>query len=151
MSNKPSNAGKAWNDDEVVQLLKEIQKKVSIDQIAVIHGRTSGGIWSRLREIAADYHFNDERSVEEIMKFTGLSEDDIKDAILRRVRRDDLKEERQKQKEQKQMFKTIPKFIENEIKPNKENNSDILTVLIDIKNLLIENNKKLDVLTQARH
>ena len=58
---KFANLGKAWADEEVVQLLTEIQKNLTHAEIAEIHKRTTGSILSRLKSIAADYHFNDNR------------------------------------------------------------------------------------------
>ena len=87
---KYANIGKSWKDDEVAQLLGEIQKKLSLDQISEIHKRSVGGIRSRLREIAADYYFNDERPIDEIKRYTGLTVEDISDAISRRQHRIDM-------------------------------------------------------------
>jgi hypothetical protein len=87
---KYANLGKSWKDDEVAQLLGEVQKKLSLDQISEIHKRSVGGIRSRLREIAADYYFNDERPIDEIKRYTGLTVEDISDAISRRQHRIDM-------------------------------------------------------------
>jgi len=76
--------GKPWKDEEIMQLLQSIQKKKSIEEIAEEHGRTVGGINSRRRELAADYHFNGNRTIEEIQKFTGLTKEQVEDAIKRR-------------------------------------------------------------------
>jgi hypothetical protein len=45
---KPVRMGKAWDDDEILQLLTSIRKKKTIDEISEIHQRTPGGIVSRL-------------------------------------------------------------------------------------------------------
>lgn len=139
----PSNVGKPWEDDEIVQLLKEVQRKLTIDEIAIIHKRTFGGIRSRLRELAADYHFNDGRPIEQIIKFTGLSESDIKDAIEKRTTKLKYLEERQKQKEEGQIKRE--EIIRQHSPPNsaKDIQSQILDTLLDIKNLLLEMNAKM--------
>ena len=83
-SKYPSRMGQPWKDDEVVKLLTSIQKKKSIDDIAKEHERTKGGIRAHIRQLAADYHFNNEMPIEEIQKYTGLSKEDIEDVIKRR-------------------------------------------------------------------
>jgi hypothetical protein len=83
-SNLPSRVGKIWDEEEIKKLLSSIQKKKSVEEIAKEHERTVGGIESCIRKLATDYHFNDNRSIEEIQKFTGLSKDEIELAIKRR-------------------------------------------------------------------
>lgn len=79
--------GQPWSDQETVKLLSSIQKKKTIDEIAVEHERSNGGITSRIRILAADYHFNDKRPIEEIQKFTGLSKEQIEEIIKKREKR----------------------------------------------------------------
>ena len=77
----PARMGKPWTDEEVVQLLASIKKKKSIEDIAAEHQRTVGGINAQRKRLAIDYYFNDDRTIEQIGKFTGLTEEQIKDAI----------------------------------------------------------------------
>jgi hypothetical protein len=79
-----TNLGKSWKDDEIAQLLSEVQKKMSHDDIAEAHGRTVGSIISRLKTIAADYHFNDEMPIDKIIRYTLLKPSDVVDAISKR-------------------------------------------------------------------
>lgn len=128
--------GKPWSNDEQNQLLKEIQKKIPIEMIAELHGRTNGGITSRLREIAANYYFNNNLQVPEIQKYTGLTFDEISDAIARREVQKQVKEQKQKQKEitngkEKEKKVISPKIVE-EVSDTKE----IISLLKDIKVLL---------------
>jgi hypothetical protein len=81
----PARMGKKWEDDEVVKLLRSIQKKKSISDIATEHQRTIGAINSERRKLAADYWFHDKRPIEEIIKFTGLTKEEIEDTIKRRT------------------------------------------------------------------
>jgi len=81
----PARMGKKWDDDEVLKLLKSIQKKKPISEIATEHQRTISAINSERRKLAADYWFNDKRSIEEIIKFTGLTKKQIEDTIKRRT------------------------------------------------------------------
>lgn len=78
------NLGKSWKDDEIAQLLSEVQKNMTHDDIAEAHGRTVGSISSRLKTIAADYHFNDEMPIDKIIKYTKLDPSDVADAISKR-------------------------------------------------------------------
>jgi hypothetical protein len=84
---KFANLGKSWTDEEVVQLLTEIRKNLTHAEIAEIHKRSTGSILSRLKSIAADYHFNDNRPIEQIMKYTGLSQREFQEAIVKRQRK----------------------------------------------------------------
>jgi hypothetical protein len=84
MASIPSRNGARWNEDETRQLLTNIRKKKTIVEIAAIHERTTTSISNRLIEVAADYHFFDARSTEDIMKFTGLSHKQVVNAIERR-------------------------------------------------------------------
>jgi hypothetical protein len=81
----PARMGKKWEDDEVVKLLRSIQKKKSISDIATEHQRTIGAINAERRKLAADYWFHDKRPIEEIIKFTGLTKEEIEDTIKRRT------------------------------------------------------------------
>ena len=90
-SKYPSRIGQPWKDEEIEKLLRNIQKKKTMEEIAKEHQRTIGGIYSRIREIAADYHFNDNRPIDEIQKYTRLTKEEIEDAIKRRKFNEALK------------------------------------------------------------
>jgi len=79
-----ANLGKSWKDEEIVKLLSNVQRGLSHAEISEKHGRTMGSITSKLKGIAADYYFNDERPIDEIKKYTGLSVEDISEAISKR-------------------------------------------------------------------
>lgn len=89
-----ANIGKAWSEEEIVKLLACVQKKMNHGDIAEKHGRTVGSISSRLKTIAADYYFNDERPLADIMKYTGLSAEQISDAIAKRQYQLDMAEKK---------------------------------------------------------
>lgn len=78
------NVGKSWKEQEIVHLLSNVQKRLTHAEMAEKHARTVGSITSKLKGIAADYYFNDERPIDEIKKYTGLSVEDISDAISKR-------------------------------------------------------------------
>jgi len=90
-SKYPSRMGQPWNHDEIVKLLRSIQKKKPVEQIAEEHQRTVGGIQSRIHTLAVDYHFNDKRPMEEIQRFTGLTKEQIEYSIRKRTATDSMK------------------------------------------------------------
>jgi len=102
----PNRCGKAWSDEEVQKLLQEVRKKNSHTQMASAHERTVGGIRARLKQLAADYYFNDNRPIDEIMKFTGLDSGTISDAISKRQYSMDLKEKKEKMNPSNPMIQT---------------------------------------------
>ncbi len=126
----PARQGKPWMDEEVQQLLQAIKRKESIEKIAAAHQRTTGGITARLRQLAADYYFNDNRPIEEIMRFTGLDKDIISDAISRRQWQMDLKEKKQKQSIQSSVVDASP--------PNEIKREYMTSVLVEIRDMMRE-------------
>ena len=73
---KPSSCGQKWSDEEEIQLLEFVSKKLSIYQIAKKHNRTTNGIKRRL-ELISEKLLNDGYSLKDIIKVTGLNELDI--------------------------------------------------------------------------
>ena len=128
----PARMGQLWKGEEVVKLLTEIRNKKTITEIADEHQRTEVSITYKLRGLAADYYFNDKRPIEEIQKFTGLSQEVILDAIKRR-------EWQEQQKELK--TKSVVKQTKKDEEVKKNENAEIMTMLKDIQ-------KKLDLLLQ---
>jgi hypothetical protein len=78
---KPLRHGLAWKDDEVIRMLMAIRKKKTIKEIAETHERTSGGVHSKLKSLAVEYFYNDEKPISEIEKITGLSTQVIQYAV----------------------------------------------------------------------
>jgi hypothetical protein len=129
MSKYPSRTGQLWKKEEIEQLLQSIQEKKSIDAISKEHCRTVGGITSRLKVIAADYHFNDKLPIEEIMKITNLSTEQIKDAIAKREFKQSVIKEGKK-----------TSVVREKTEPRKKVTID------DMYNLLLTVSGKLDIL-----
>jgi len=77
----PARMGKSWAEEEVIQLLASIKKQKTIEDIATEHQRTIGSINAQRKKMAAEYYSNDGRTIEEIGKFTGLTAQQINDAI----------------------------------------------------------------------
>lgn len=90
-SKYPSRMGQPWKKDEVAKLLTSIQSKKSHEEIAADHDRTVGGIVGCLRKLAVDYHIKDRRPMFEIQRLTGLSTEQIEDAIKRHELKDAAK------------------------------------------------------------
>jgi len=80
-SNKPARNGVQWKDEEVIKMLMAIRKKKTVKEIADLHERTTGGIQSKLKSLAVEYFYNDEKSISEIEKITGLSGKVIQEAV----------------------------------------------------------------------
>jgi hypothetical protein len=80
-SKYPARMGKPWDDEEVIKMLIAIRKKKTIKEISEVHQRTTGGINSKLRGLAVDYFYNDEKPISEIEKITGLSGKVIQEAV----------------------------------------------------------------------
>ena len=132
----PINQGKPWLEDEILRLLQAVKRKESIQQIAETHRRTSGGIQSRLSSLAADYYYNDERPIEKIMTFTGLSKDQVLDAIAKRANTMKVKEKKKEQKAQSYRTPSINMF-----EPPKKDES-VISLLTEIRDLLKHNLEK---------
>lgn len=137
----PANMGKAWLDDEILQLLQNVRKKKTHQEIAAEHQRTVGGITSRLRDIAVDYH-NEGRSMESIMKFTGLSEDIIKEAIKKRENAKAFRE--QKKKEKEKVAAEANPYVQTKITSFTEAEPTMKEVIVILKDIQM----KLDFLLQ---
>lgn len=85
------NMGKPWKQEEIDQLLQEIKEKKNYETIATVHKRTPGGVITRLRVIAAEFHINDKKTIEECVEITGLEMSDVIDAIDKRKYNDRAK------------------------------------------------------------
>lgn len=132
----PSRMGQPWDADEIVKLLQSVRKSETHAQMAINHGRTVGGIISKLKGLAVDY-YDEERPIEQIQKFTGLTKEEIADAVSRR---DWKLQQQEKKKEQKQKTyrieeqNTIHDFVQ-ERDPQLE---EMIGLLKDIKQLMTE-------------
>jgi hypothetical protein len=80
----PARLGEPWTEEDIKQLLDDVKNKLSHEEIATKHERSVGGIRARLKELAADYYFNNELPVDKIQKYTGLTVEEISDCISKR-------------------------------------------------------------------
>jgi hypothetical protein len=145
----PSNIGKPWTDEDVLKLLKNIKQKKSHDEIAKEHCRTIGGITSRLRQIATDYYFENELPIKDISKYTGLSSDEISDAISKRQWRmdnaDKISQNKKDAKEAKKKLRSEAESVEEveEVIYSSKNDyhdtlKELLVVAKDIQRMMKE-------------
>ena len=79
----PERMGLAWLENEEIKLLTSIREKKSIEEIAEDHKRTTSAIKCKLRAFAFDYYCEN-KTIEQIHKYTGLSEEEIKEVITRK-------------------------------------------------------------------
>lgn len=133
-SKYPSRMGQPWKEDEVVKLLTSIQKKKSVEEIAKEHDRTEGSINAYIRKLAVDYHINDKRPMEEIQRFTGLSKEQIEDAI--------------KQREFKDAVKKLSKTAESKVVKKKKSTEEELPTMLEVVSLLKDIQGKLNTLLE---
>jgi len=73
------NAGKKWSEDEMNTLIKEIQKNVSIDDIAKIHKRTPSSITGKLLSMALSFITQKNMDINDVSKIVNLSVKSIQD------------------------------------------------------------------------
>ena len=89
----PSSFGSKWTDNEEKQLLDEIARNIDTQIIAEKHGRTLGGINSRIREIAYKMHISN-FTIDKIIEATRLTKEQIDEIVERRERYEKEKKER---------------------------------------------------------
>jgi hypothetical protein len=90
---KPNRHGKKWTETEKTQLLTELSQNKPYNEIATIHERTNGGIWSRTREIAYTF-YKQGKSRQDILQETRLTDEQLDETIQRY-------DEKQKQKRER--------------------------------------------------
>ena len=133
--NGPPRNGLKWKSDEIIQLLEEVSYK-SITDIAKIHERTPNSITAKLNSLAADYFFNDNKSIDEIVELVGLPKSAVDAAIQKRIL-ENKEANKTKDKEPKAKDKE-PKVNAKKVEPDAETESEdpmaeILEILKDIQ------------------
>lgn len=145
-SKYPTRLGQPWKNDEIVKLLTSIQKNKSVEEIAKDHDRTVGDIQSYLRKLAADYHFNDNRPMEEIQKFTGLTKEEIEDSIKKRKQKEDKVAEKAAEKSLDKKANTEAK--KNKVVSTKKETTEERPTMSEVVSLLRDIQCKLDTLIE---
>lgn len=130
----PERVGKKWEPEEEMYVLKRISQGANYTTIASECQRTIGGISSHLREIACRF-IKDGKSMEEVVRITGLLETEITDSIAIRERSEKLKLEKQSRPKEE-----IPKlkqtFLPFPVEPQNTSNPEFMTILVEIRDLL---------------
>ena len=90
-----SQAGKKWSQEEHQQLLEELEKKIDITEIAMIHKRNYGGIKSRINGIAYKM-YNDKVSLDVIYEKTGVDKEELEEYIKREASRQKMNNDKRK-------------------------------------------------------
>ena len=80
----PERMGFPWDYDEEYKVLQGVREKKTIEEIAHEHQRTYGSIFAKLKGFAFDYH-NENKTIDQIKLYTGLSESIIRDVISERT------------------------------------------------------------------
>ncbi len=113
----PARHGQPWSEEEELELLHAVRRKETRKMMAEKHQRTESGIHAHLKELALAYYFNENRSIEEIMKFTGLEKDVINYSISKR---EQFLKRKELMKKSLKPIVTISAPIENELSVLKE-------------------------------
>jgi hypothetical protein len=134
---KPKRLGEPWDDLEVAELLSHVKNGKSHMEIARAHERTEGSITSRLKVIASTMHLDENKDVNECCKVTGLTKDQVIDAVNREEYKRQNKTETSKQRaarleqKTKESLNSAPKY------PTPES-QETLVLLREIHSMLRE-------------
>lgn len=123
----PSNMGQKWTIEEENILLSELDENLSIENIALSHNRTTGGIIGKQRNIAYKMYLTN-ISIDKIIIKTKLNREQITEIIARKeeiiARKENPTYSKDKNKE-----KVQPKN-----KPSKNKQFSLENEVIEIKN-----------------
>lgn len=72
-----------WTPEEILKLQKGVERKLSLEQLAVGHNRSLKNVEAQLKLLVINYHESKEHNLEGIKLLTGLAEDVIVDVISR--------------------------------------------------------------------
>jgi translation initiation factor 2 beta subunit (eIF-2beta)/eIF-5 len=132
--NHPARMGQPWDDAEVAKLHNEIQANLSFEEIAKLHERTVGGVVAYLKNMAYHSHKTENKTLEEIILMTGLTDKQIRKAIEKRER--GPISEKKIEKVEKKLEKALKK-AERSVSSN-EDLSDLRTEIQEIKHTVQE-------------
>jgi len=113
-----------WLPEEVLKLQKGVEKKLTLEQLAVGHNRSLKNIESQLKALVVEYHDSKTHNLESIKALTGLPEEIIVDVISRH-------ETRKSRAPKNQLVPEPPKK-----EPTKNTDKEILEVLKDIQTMM---------------
>jgi hypothetical protein len=124
-----------WLPEEVLKLQKGVEKKLTLEQLAVGHNRSLKNIENRLKELVIEYHNSKQYNLERIKALTGLREELIVDVISRHETRKSRAPKNQMKEEKIEPAKE---------ETNKHSYKEILEVLKDIQTMMRYLINKLD-------
>lgn len=124
---KPERHGHVWKEEEEKYVLGRIEKKVPIHFIANEIKRTSTGVYSHLKEIAVK-NINNGMLIEEASELTSVSITEIQDYLAK--------------KEIISKIKANKGLIQKKFEIPDKKEEDLLSVVIEIRNLLLQLVKK---------
>ena len=139
--NGPPRNGAKWKSDEIIQLLEEVSYK-SITDIAKIHERTPNSITAKLNSLAADYFFNDNKSIDEITELVGLPKSAVDAAIQKRILEN--KEANKPKAKEKEKPTVNPKKVEPDVETESETEDPMAEILEILKDIQFMMRKMLD-------
>jgi len=120
-----------WAQDELLKLHKGIEKKLSLEQLAVGHNRSLKNIETKLKELVTEYHESKTHNLESIKTLTGLPEDIIVDTISRHeIRKSRSPQEKEKVKEVKESLPSKKSQTQH------SDSKEMLEVLKDIQSMM---------------
>jgi len=114
-----------WEPDEIIKLLKAVDQKHTLEQIALAHNRSPKNIESQLKTIILEKHDAKTHNVEDLIKLSGLAEEIIVDAIMRH----EMRKNRGIDNPKKKITESKPQESVDTLK-------EVLTVLKDIQGMM---------------
>jgi hypothetical protein len=135
MNNQMDRDLEEWQPLEIIKLQNGIEKKLTLEQLAVGHNRSLKNIEAKLKSMVTEYYDSKEHDLESIKLLTGLSEEIIVDTISRHEFKKSRYNE-QEQKEKKDYKEQKDHKDHKEQKTPKNNETEILFLLKDIHAML---------------
>lgn len=137
-SPETSAIGTLWTTDEEMMLIRSVNERKDIEDIAREHRRTVGGIRSRMKEIAVRMITKEGKTIEEVSSILLMSHQIIEEALVKRRQKESLKEKpstkQTKCKTDTDILRNIRTLVEQTSNSNVETELDILK---DIRSILL--------------
>ena len=83
------NIGKKWTEEEILELLKEVEDGIILEDIALNHKRTLGSIKGKLYNIADHYINTKKMDINEVSKIVNISVLNINEYLLKKLPKKD--------------------------------------------------------------
>ena len=132
-SQYPKRLGQPWKEGEIKRLLCSIQQKKSVEEIAEEHQRTVSGIQCYIKKLAVEYHVHHNMPMEEIERSTGLTREQIEDAIQKQGQKQEQKQGQKQEQKGKNTGAKEPKEPKESKKPKEPTMAEMALLLTDIQ------------------